>query len=105
MDQSSQSKQLDRVKSEKYMFLLFVAGEGLNSRQARQNLTTFCSTYLHDLGDITIVDVLKDFQQALEYKVFVTPTLILVSPLPRVTIVGNLNDTSKVLAALRIAGG
>jgi len=34
--------------------------------------------------------------------VLVTPCLILDSPLPKVTVFGNLSDTEKVLAALRL---
>jgi hypothetical protein len=36
--------------------------------------------------------------------VLVTPTLILVKPLPKVTLLGNLNDTAQVLGALRLTG-
>jgi circadian clock protein KaiB len=55
--------------------------------------------------EIIIYDVLKDFQPALDNRVLVTPTLIRVSPPPRVTILGNLSDTPKVVAALRRGGG
>jgi len=47
--------------------------------------------------------VLEDFQMALENNVLVTPCLILASPLPKVTVFGNLSDTEKVIAALRLA--
>ena len=42
---------------------------------------------------------------ALDHRMLVTPTLIRVRPLPRVTILGNLSDTAKVVAALRRGGG
>jgi hypothetical protein len=34
----------------------------------------------------------------------VTPTLILIKPLPKVIVLGNLSDTRRVLAALRLNG-
>jgi len=36
--------------------------------------------------------------------VIVTPTLILVRPLPKVTLFGTLRDPGQVLAALRLSG-
>jgi len=48
------------------------------------------------------VDVLTDFASALGDGVVVTPTLILVVPEPRATIVGNLNDKRGVISALRL---
>jgi circadian clock protein KaiB len=94
-----------QVRGETYVLRLFVAGEEPNSRQAEENLKRLCETYLKDGYRIEIVDVLEDFQSALENNVLVTPTLILVSPPPKVTIFGNLRDTEKVFAALRLTGG
>jgi hypothetical protein len=48
------------------------------------------------------IDVLEDFQTALENNVLVTPCLILDSPPPKVTIFGNLSNTERVLSALRL---
>jgi len=59
-------------------------------------------TYLKMPHKKEFVDVLEDFQTALDNNVLVTPCLILVSPLPRVAILGNLGDTEKVLSALRL---
>ena len=53
---------------------------------------------------IETVDVIQDFQAAVRDNILVTPTLILVAPLPRVVVLGNLSDLPKVLAALRVSG-
>jgi circadian clock protein KaiB len=90
---------------EHYVLWLFVAGDEVNSRQARENLMRLCERCLQGRCEIVIYDVLKDFQPALDHRVLVTPTLIRVRPLPRVTILGNLSDTAKVVAALRHGGG
>jgi hypothetical protein len=39
-----------------------------------------------------------------KHNVLVTPTLILIRPHPKVTVFGNLSDTRKTLAALRLIG-
>jgi circadian clock protein KaiB len=94
-----------QIRGEAYVLRLFVAGEVPNSTQAKENLKRICETYLKDGYQSEIVDVIEDFQSALENNVLVTPTLILLSPPPKVTILGNLSHTKKVLAALRLTGG
>jgi circadian clock protein KaiB len=86
-----------------YVFLLFVAGNESNSAQARGNLAPLCEKHLQGRYQIEIVDVLKDASTAHKNNVLVTPTLILIEPPPKVTLLGNLNDIRQVLAALRLA--
>ena len=89
---------------ETYVFRLFVAGNESNSSQARGNLARLCEGHIKGRFKIDVVDVLKDAAAAHKNNVLVTPTLILIKPLPKVTLLGNLNDTRQVLAALRLAG-
>ena len=51
---------------------------------------------------IEIVDVMTDAATAHRNGVLVTPTLLLIEPRPRVTLLGSLNDEGQVLAALRL---
>ena len=90
---------------ETYILRLFVAGNEPNSRQARENLARLCEGRLKGRYELEIFDVLEDFRAALKDGVLVTPALIVLAPLPRVTILGNLSDTQKVLDALRLTGG
>lgn len=87
---------------ETYILRLFMADNEPNSKQARENLNRLQETHLKMAHKKEFVDVLEDFQTALENNVLITPCLILVSPLPRVTVFGNLNDTKRVVAALRL---
>jgi circadian clock protein KaiB len=87
-----------------YLFRLFMAGAGANSKQALLNLRRLCQNHLKDHYTIETVDVTKDFQAAVRDNILVTPALILVSPRPRVTILGNLSDLRKVLAAIGLPG-
>ena len=90
---------------ETYVFRLFVVGKESNSTQARGNLARLCEEHLKGRHEIKTVDVLKDAETARKHDVLVTPTLILIKPLPKVTVFGNLSDTRQVLAALRLTGG
>ena len=89
---------------ETYVFRLFVAGNESNSSQARGNLARLCEEHIKGRFKIDAVDVLKDATAAHKNNVLVTPTLILIKPLPKVTLLGNLSDTRRVLAALRLNG-
>jgi len=90
------------AQGEEYILRLFMADDEPNSKQARENLRRLQETHLKMPHKKEIVDVLEDFQTALENNVLVTPCLILVSPQPKVTVFGNLNDTKRVVAALRL---
>lgn len=103
----NRSEQIAKTKAaeaqdEIYTLRLFVADDEPNSKQAIENLERLQQTHLKMPHKKEIVDVLEDFQTALEKNVLVTPCLILDSPSPKVTVFGNLSNTEKVLAALRL---
>jgi circadian clock protein KaiB len=93
-----------KLGRETYVFRLFVAGNESNSSQARRNLARICEEHIKGHHKIDVVDVLKDAAAAHKNNVVVTPTLILIKPLPKVTVLGNLNDAKQVLAALGLTG-
>ena len=82
-----------------------MAGNGPNSKQALANLRRLCQEHLKGRCTIETVDVVKDFEAAVRDNILVTPALVLVAPLPRVMVLGNLSDRQKVLLALRLSGG
>ncbi len=88
-----------------YLLRLFVVGDGANSRQALSNLRLLCQEHLKGRHTIETVDVVRDCEAAIRENVLITPALILVAPLPRVIILGNLSDRQKVLVALRLSEG
>ena len=105
MSQSSKAKHhAKNGQRGHYLLRLFVAGNGPNSKQALVNLQRLCREHLNGRGTIETVDVTKDYEAAVRDNILVTPALILVAPLPRVMILGNLSDSRKVLAALRLSG-
>ncbi|MGA2582708.1 MAG: circadian clock KaiB family protein [Tepidisphaeraceae bacterium] len=88
-----------------YQLRLFMAGDGPNSRQALVNLRQLCQEHLKGRCTIEIIDVVKNFRAALKDNILITPALILVAPLPKVVVLGNLSDRQKLLLALRLPEG
>ena len=88
----------------RYRFRLYVAGDTQNSLQAVGNLTELCRSHLPERHEIEIVDVFKDPVRALDDGILMTPTLLMLSPVPVTRIVGTLSKRGPVLAALRIGG-
>jgi circadian clock protein KaiB len=82
-----------------------MAGNGPNSQKALANLRGLCQEHLEGRYTIETVDVVQDFETAVRNNILVTPALILVAPLPRVVILGNLSDVPTVLVALRLSEG
>jgi circadian clock protein KaiB len=93
-----------RDRGATYVFRLFVAGNEVNSSQARENLARLCEEHLKGRCKIETVNVLRDAATAYKHHVLLTPTLILIKPPPKVTVVGNLSDNRQVLAALGLTG-
>jgi circadian clock protein KaiB len=72
---------------------IYVVGQAPNSRLAVANLTAFCQQRLPKRHEIEVVDVLAHPERALIDKVFLTPTLVIVTP-PRQVIIGDLSDAT-----------
>ncbi len=83
-----------------FKFRLYVADDAQNGAQAKSNLIALCRTYLPDRHEIEFVDVLLEPKRALADDIFMTPTLIKLSPLPTRRIVGTLSQIETVLRAL-----
>ena len=90
-------------KRGQYVFRLFMAGGGTNSRQAMVNLRRLCKEHLSGRFTIETIDVTKNFEAAVSNNILVTPALVMVTPRPQVVILGNLSDPRKVLVALRLS--
>jgi circadian clock protein KaiB len=67
-------------------------------------LARLCEEHLKGRCKIETVNVLRDAATAYKHHVLLTPTLILIKPPPKVTVVGNLSDNRQVLAVLGLTG-
>jgi circadian clock protein KaiB len=83
-------------------FRLYVAGDTPNSMQALANLTALCRQHLREGHVIEVVDVFLEPERALAERIFMTPTLVKISPAPTHRIVGTLSNTQTVLHALEL---
>jgi len=82
--------------------MLFVADDEQNSRRARENVQRACGDKLGKEYELEVVDVFDQFQTALDHDIMVTPTLVVLEPTPRVTLLGDLSDTAKLRTVLRL---
>lgn len=88
------------MNPEVFVFRLYVAGNAPNSLQAIDNLTQLCETHLAGRHEIEIVDICVDPGRALDEAIYMTPTLVCVSPYPGHRIVGTLSNTEPILQIL-----
>lgn len=82
------------------MLRLYIAGGTIASTRAQANLTAFCEQQEAGRFDVELVDILREPLRALSEGVLLTPTLVRLSPLPIVKIVGDLSDRAMVFSAL-----
>ncbi|HEX8394452.1 MAG TPA: circadian clock KaiB family protein [Longimicrobium sp.] len=78
---------------------LYVSGNAPNSLSAIRNLNAICEEHLTGPCEIEVVDVITEGLRAVQDRILVTPTLLLVDH-PHVRVLGNLSDTARVLATL-----
>ena len=83
-----------------YVFRLYLAGGAPNSVRALANLYAICRKHFPESHRIEVVDLLQQPLRALEDSIFVTPTVVKISPAPEVQIIGNLSEEGEVLRAL-----
>ena len=88
------------TKSPELRLRLYVVGSAPNSVRALVNIKAICAEHFA-LHDLEVVDLLVHPLRAMTDGIIVTPTLLKLLPLPTQRVIGNLDDTSNVLLALR----
>jgi circadian clock protein KaiB len=83
-----------------YVFDLYIAGHTARSKQAVQNMQSFCEQYFPGDYDLNIVDVLDDPKTAEQEKIIATPTLVQRAPMAGRRIIGVVPDAKSMLQAL-----
>jgi circadian clock protein KaiB len=86
-----------------YVLTLFVTGASDKAARAIHSVRTLCEQHLSGHYQLEVVDIHRDTALMMAHDVLASPTLIKEAPLPRRRLVGDLSDTSRVLAALDIA--
>jgi circadian clock protein KaiB len=85
-----------------FKFRLYVAGDATNSAEAVANLAALCGECLPKRHEIELIDVFKEPERALTDGIYMTPTLVKLTPPPVCRIVGTLSERLTVLRALGI---
>lgn len=83
-----------------YVFRLYLADGAPNSVRALANLYAICRHHFPECHRIEVIDVLKEPLCALAEGIFVTPTVVKLSPAPTQQIIGDLSEEEEVLRAL-----
>lgn len=86
-----------------YRLILFVAGDEPNSTRAQENLERILHAHFTVDVSLTVVNVLNDFQAAIDHGIFITPALSIRGPQRALTIYGDLSAEEEVIASLRPA--
>jgi circadian clock protein KaiB len=84
---------------------LYIAGDSPNSVLARRHLAEAVARLAARAVALDVIDVLHAPERALEDGVFVTPTLIRVSPAPEKRVIGNLRERSALEALFSLPAG
>jgi circadian clock protein KaiB len=81
-------------------FRLYVAGQSPRSLTALMNLHALCHAYLQPGYQVDVIDLLDDPGRAAVDQVLAIPTLVRLSPAPRLRVVGDLTDVERVVQVL-----
>jgi circadian clock protein KaiB len=87
-----------------FSFRLYVAGDGENSTRAVTNLNALCRAHLAGRHRIEVIDVFTHPDRALADGIVMTPTLVRLEPAPVRRLIGTLQATDAVVAALGLTG-
>lgn len=86
----------------KFRFTLYVAGTSPRGERAIRNLRRLCEEDLRGDAEFSVVDILADRQAAEDRRILSTPTLDKEAPPPTRRVIGDLSDSSQLVAALAL---
>lgn len=86
----------------KHKLRLFITGQSAISLKAKDNLYSFCESYLKDSYELKVIDVLKEPESAENEKILATPTVIKDQPTPSLRVIGDMTAYDKISQGLNI---
>jgi len=84
---------------------LYVSGMNTNSNTVYTQLTKHCDEQFGVNYSLTLYDLKKDPAAAEMADILTTPTIIRDFPFPQIRVTGNLTNTHKVMAELKLLPG
>ncbi len=91
---------LRRMKEEKYVLRLYIAGMTPRSIEAVENIKIFCEQNLNGRYELEIIDLYQQPFFARDGQIIAAPTLIKELPMPLRKLVGNMTNVERVLLGL-----
>ena len=93
-------KAIEKVKEEKYILRLYVAGLTPRSTKAITNVKEICETHLKGRYELDVVDIYQQPKLAQGEQIIAAPTLIKKLPLPLRRLIGDMSDAEKFLVGI-----
>lgn len=87
---------------ERYVLVLFVTGSTLKSAQAISVIRSLCEKHLAGRYELEVVDIYQSPGRLAEDQILAAPTLLKKEPLPVQRLVGNLDNSERVLIGLNL---
>lgn len=95
-------KRPKRAARGRWELRLYVADTTPRSVLAQENLRSFCEKYLQGNCRITVIDIVREPDEARKNEILATPTLVRVLPQPQKVLIGSLSDAQRVIRALEV---
>ena len=93
-------RKLRKMKQEKYVLRLYIAGMTTKSKQAIQSISQICQEHLKGRCELEVIDVFRHPVLAKGEQIIATPTLIKKLPLPLRRFIGDITETERILLGL-----
>jgi len=87
---------------EHYVLVLFVTGTTPKSSQAISVVRTLCEKHLAGRYELEVVDIYQSPGRLAGDQILAAPTLLKKEPFPAMRLVGNLDDSERVLIGLNL---
>ena len=90
------------IKKDKWILILYIAGQTPRCIEALHNLKMICNDNFPGKYEIKIVDLLKHPQLAKDHQIVAIPTVIRQLPKPIKKAIGDLSDKERVIVGLEM---
>lgn len=91
--------------AERYVLRLYVADATTRSTRAIDATRAICRAHLGGGYRLKVIDIYREPKLARRDQILAVPTLVKTAPAPARTVIGDLCDGARVLAALQIPAG
>lgn len=95
-------KRTDKAKCKKLLLRLYIAGQSSRAVSAIKNLKTICDEQMKSKYFVEVIDLLKNPKKGRDDQILAIPTLVCQHAHPVKYIIGDLSNTERVVAWLKL---